>query len=100
MWARNGRELFYRARRDGSDLLMVVDIIMEPTFSSSRPRVLFQMDPYEISAVIRSYDVALDDKRFLLIKSDENDPIEKHVSQLNVILNWFEELKQRVPVEN
>lgn len=38
-----------------------------------------------------SYDVA-PDGRFLLIKGADETP----VTQLNLVLNWFEELKQRV----
>jgi hypothetical protein len=39
-----------------------------------------------------NYDVSLDGRRFLMVKgSDDN------LSQLNVVLNWFEELKRRVP---
>jgi hypothetical protein len=42
------------------------------------------------------YDVSPDGQRFLMLKSTEqagNAP-----TQINVVLNWFEELKQKVPV--
>jgi hypothetical protein len=42
-----------------------------------------------------NYDVSPDGQRFLMLK-----PIEQEQSaptQINVVLNWFEELKRRVP---
>ncbi len=39
------------------------------------------------------YDVAPDGQRFVMIKESE----EQQVGQINVVLNWFEELKRLVP---
>jgi hypothetical protein len=42
-----------------------------------------------------NYDVSPDGQRFLMLK-----PVETQTStptQINVVLNWFEELKRRVP---
>ncbi len=41
------------------------------------------------------YDVAPDGQRFLMIK--EADEGEGQLGQINVVLNWFEELKRLVP---
>ena len=41
-----------------------------------------------------SYDISVDDQRFLMVKPEER----ASVSQLNFVHNWFEELKARVPV--
>ena len=39
------------------------------------------------------YDVSPDGQRFLMLKAtDQPAP-----TQINVVLNWFEELKQKVP---
>ncbi len=40
----------------------------------------------------RQCDIAPDDERFLMI-----DQSGKSEGRINVVLNWFEELKQRVP---
>jgi hypothetical protein len=37
--------------------------------------------------------VAPDGQRFLMLKADEAQA----TTQINVVLNWFEELKRRVP---
>ena len=89
VWARNGRELFYR----NGDKMMAVDITTEPTFQAGTPRVQLE-GTFRLVAGTQgaNYDVSLDGQRFLMVQgSDAN------LTQLNVVLNWFEELKQRVP---
>jgi hypothetical protein len=41
-----------------------------------------------------NYDVSPDGKRFLMLKPSESA---EAATQINVVLNWFEELKRRVP---
>ncbi len=41
------------------------------------------------------YDISPDGQRFLMIK--EADEEEGQQAQINVVLNWFEELKRLVP---
>jgi hypothetical protein len=45
------------------------------------------------NSIGRTYSVAPDGRRFLMIKADGAAPI-----ALTVVLNWTEELKRRVPV--
>jgi hypothetical protein len=40
------------------------------------------------------YDVSTDGQRFLMVKAAEQA---SSATQINVVLNWFEELKQKVP---
>ena len=92
MWSRDGSELFYRT----GARLMVVSIQTTPAFHSSRSRELFEgpyVSPSTIGAVARTYDVAPDGQHFLMIEGGE----EEGGNQLHVVLNWFEELKRRVP---
>jgi hypothetical protein len=42
------------------------------------------------------YDVSPDGQRFLMIQSGEKQAA---ATQINVVLNWFEELKRKVPVK-
>ncbi len=46
---------------------------------------------------VHDYDVALDDQEFLMMKESEPAP---EPTQINVILNWFEELKRLFPTES
>jgi serine/threonine protein kinase len=85
LWARDGRELFYR----NGDATMGVTINPSPSFSPDRPRMLFRkaagLDlPY-------AFDVA-PDGRFLVIESLP-PPI---LGPMTVALNWSAELEQRL----
>ena len=42
-----------------------------------------------------NYDVSPDGQRFLMLKPTEQ--AQAAPTQINVVLNWFEELKRRVP---
>ena len=91
LWNRNGRELFYRS----GDKMMAVDIATQPGFAASKPRMLFE-GPYEPTPVtFPNYDVSPDGQRFLMLKPSEQE--QAAPTQINVVLNWFEELKQKAP---
>src|SRR6267378_3702839 len=86
VWARNG-ELFYR----NGDKMMAVGTTTRSTFSADKPKVLFE-GRYATYNTMPAYDVTPDGQRFLLAKTGEQGP-----QEINVVLNWFEELKRRVP---
>jgi serine/threonine-protein kinase len=89
-WNPSGRELFYRS----GDRMMAVNVSTRPSFTVGKPHVLFS-GPYEPTpATFSNYDVSPDGQRFLMLKPSET---EQAPAQINVVLNWFEELKRRVP---
>jgi len=91
LWNRNGRELFYRA----GNRMMAVEITAQPSFMAGKPKLLFE-GQYEPTLVSNAnYDVSPDGQRFLMLKASERQ--EAAPTQINVVLNWFEELKRRVP---
>ena len=61
--------------------------------AAGNPRLLFEGQCVH-SAVRTNYDVTTDGQRFVMIQASE----QQEVSQINVVLNWFEELKQQVPL--
>ena len=73
--------------------MMVVPIQTEPTFNVGKPELMFegsyvssQFDPdYQY------YDVSRDGQRFVMLKEMEQP------AQINVVLNWFQELERLVP---
>jgi len=87
VWHPKEQELFYR---NGS-ALEGVTIKTEPTFTAGSPAVLFTGN-YLTGLTRRQYDIAPDGQRFLMIKA-----VEGSTAQINVVLNWFEELKRLVP---
>jgi serine/threonine-protein kinase len=91
-WSRNGRELFYL---DLEGFLPTVDVDTTAGFRATAPRTILERRYFEPIGV-RSCDVSPDGRRFLMIKAAGGP--EGARAQIVVVLNWFEELKRRVPV--
>ena len=87
-WRADGRELFYRS----GGQMMAVDVLDSPNFSIGEPRRLFT-DIYDNSDQF-NYAAFPDGNRFLMIERDPRGDGQ----QVELILNWFEELTERVPV--
>jgi len=49
---------------------------------------------HSIPAGFQHYDISPDGKRFLMMK----EGLIQQQTPINIVLNWFEELKERVPV--
>jgi eukaryotic-like serine/threonine-protein kinase len=99
VWARNGRELFYLA--EASNRLTVVPVQTDgQTFIASSPAKVFDNGVTAFASPSRGFDIAPDGQRFLIIK--DNTAIDQTSTStpasMVVVLNWVEELKQRVPV--
>ncbi len=97
-WARNGKELFYV---DTAGYLMVSAVRTSPAFSADKPRRLFDTRPYRggtTGSNPRTYDVSLDGQRFLMVMGNTTGGAPSTPPLLVVVENWFEELKQRVPI--
>ena len=94
LWNPNGRELFYRS----GDKIMAVEIITQPSFSAGKSKVLFGGSYQPTPATLTNYDVSPDGQRFLMLKPSEQ--AQAAPTQINVVLNWFEELKHKVPTGN
>jgi eukaryotic-like serine/threonine-protein kinase len=91
VWNPNGRELSYRS----GDKMMAVDIATQPSFTVGKPRILFKGQYAPTTSTPPNYDVSPDGQRFLMLKATEQS--QAAPTQINVVLNWFEELKQKVP---
>jgi len=89
-WSRDGKELFY-VTGDA-----VVAVPTRPDGSFGAPRKLFDRTNYFLKYNFPSYDVAPDGRRFLMIRRDPGSV----PRQLNVILNWSEELDRIGPAGN
>ena len=85
-WARNGREMFYRS----GDKMMAVEVESGAAFRAGAPKMLF-----ERAGLTDGFDVAPDGQRFLVIKPNAAPA---QAGELRVVVNWFEELRRRVPL--
>jgi serine/threonine-protein kinase len=84
VWSRDGKELYYR----NGNKMMAATLETGPQFKVTGNIKLFEGRYLSLPSVI-NYDVA-PDKRFLMIQeTEESAPL-----GINVVLNWFDELKQ------
>jgi serine/threonine-protein kinase len=98
-WAPNGGALFYRVSGPGPMLrMMAVDVTLGHAFAAGKPRVLWEaMRPrYPGGTGGRTYDVAPDGRRFLMIQQRDSVP-QPPVTHVVLVQNWLEELKRLVP---
>jgi len=87
LWNRNGRELFFR----NGNKMMAAPIDTQVGFSAGTPKMLFQGQYVTLANSTPNYDVTADGQKFLMLKTTAPP------AQINVVVNWFEELKQKVP---
>lgn len=84
---------------------MAVSVIAESDFSLETPEILFQGEyfssvPFNIEGA--PCDIGPDGTRFLLIKAQGSAGDESTAGilrKINIVPNWFEELKKRVPAK-
>jgi eukaryotic-like serine/threonine-protein kinase len=93
MWAPDGKQLFYLK----GNRVMSVDLNGESALHPTKPRMLFEkaVSPSAADSGVwgHTYAVFPDGKRFLFV----DNVVQPEVRELRVVLNWFEELKARVP---
>jgi eukaryotic-like serine/threonine-protein kinase len=88
VWSRDGRELFFA--KEGA--LFATSVTLSGVFTSGPVRRLFS-GPYSFDEVTVNYDAAPDGQHFLVPRSR----IDSAPRQLELVLNWTEELKRLVP---
>ena len=94
LWNPNGKELFFR----NGDKLMAVDVATQTAFVPGTPRTLFQRRYERLAGPGPNYSVSADGQRFIMVKPADQQG--SAATQINVVLNWFEELKRQVPIED
>ena len=96
LWARSGRELFFLAL-DGT--LMSVSVTPGGAWKATLPTRVIERPIFRtISPSLRTYDVSLDDQRFLMIKDAAGSDQSATPPHIVVVQNWFEDVKRLVPV--
>ncbi len=71
-------------------------MILAPTFSAGRPRVLFENQlPAPSSSGLATYDVSADGQRFVMVRK----PFAAGGASINIVLNWAQELRSLAPAD-
>ena len=85
VWSPNGRELFYR----NGDAVMAVTVSANAELALGKPTRLFER------RFLDGFDVTPDGQRFVMVIPNESAP--PPPTQLNLVLNWGDELNRLVP---
>ena len=97
VWAPDGSELFYRVG-GGRNIFKSVEVTTDPAFTFTNERVL-PIEGFLIAFRSRDYDITPDGERFVFImpaeSTESGEPLRPRI---HIVVNWFEELKERVPV--
>jgi len=101
-WRPDGHEIFFMSPLDpkGQRRMMVVGFQSGTPPTIGSPRELFTFDPRQLASMDcvgrRCYDVAADGQRFYSVQY-QTPPPPAVVTHVNLIQNWFEDLKAKAP---
>jgi serine/threonine-protein kinase len=90
VWNPKGHELFYRNGKK----MMAVEYDAQKAFSAGKPKELFEGPYVPTPRSFPDYDISPDGQRFLMLRRAEEEQASSHIT---VVVNWVEELKQKVP---
>ena len=90
VWDTSGQRLFFRS----GNTMKVVTLEDETHFTFSAPQDLFT-EWFDRNKIVANYDYNAENQRFIIVKSQRKESIPM---QINVVLNWLEELKHLVPM--
>jgi len=94
LWSPDGTALYYST--DAGQHLVALDIRTEPTFVVGKP-VALPIEAIFGGGLARNYDVT-PSRQFVIVRAaGAADANQSWMQQINVVLNWDQELKQRVP---
>jgi eukaryotic-like serine/threonine-protein kinase len=103
VWSRDGNQIFYQSFAvAGTSRLFAVEVRTQPAFTFGKPM------PLAIEGITlppppthRNFDITPDGKQFIVVQASksQSDTNQSSIPQINVVLNWFTELQQRVPVK-
>jgi len=93
-WSPDGKEIYYLFR----GRLMVVEVTPGPELTLGKPRPLCEVPQGTTGrGPLRRYDISRDGSRFIFLADAEVEAKPQPVRQLQVVFNWFEELKRLAP---
>ncbi len=101
LWSPDGSELFYRRvfqAGAGARRIIGIDVSTNGAVTVTNEQAL-PIQGFLAFGTYRSYDIMPDGEQFVvIIPADQTETSESARPQINIVLNWFEELKERVPV--
>jgi hypothetical protein len=101
LWSHVCQEIYFQ----NGDAVMIVSYKTDLGFKPERPKVLFSGTyvhanlTYEPDGEFSPWDISPDGDRFLMIKELSPASSVEGPRRINIVVNWFEELKKLVPVK-
>jgi len=104
VWARDGSALFYRrsvsnAGGEQAAALFQVDVVRDGGRFSWRNERRLDISGFQAFGGLRDYDVLPDGQLLMVFPLGPAGSDELPPPRLDVVLNWFQELRARVPVD-
>lgn len=96
VWSRNGREVFFRSRNN--QIMVVPYTVKGDLFVAEKPR-LWSGRKLALTPTARGFDVAPDGKHIVATLPAEYSEEQKTQHHVIFLLNFFDELRRRVPTE-
>jgi dipeptidyl aminopeptidase/acylaminoacyl peptidase len=96
IWSRDGRELFYETQ--DNRIMAATYTAKGDSFAPDRPRLWSNTQIMDLFGTgISNLDLSPDGKRFAVIPKPEATAEQKGSVHVTVLLNFFDELRRRVP---
>lgn len=94
LWSRDGRELLFAAQ---IGTLWAVSVTTSPTIAFGTPVAVPRTFPGANVATPRTFDITRDGKTLGVLTAGQSPS--QTTDRIQVVLNWFEELKRLVPTQ-
>ncbi len=96
-WSRDGRELFFQDL-EANKIMVTTYQARDDSFAAASPKVWSDLRLVGLGQ--SSYDVAPDGKRLAVVLFADGTAERKRVTKVAFLLNFFDELRRRVPTEH
>jgi hypothetical protein len=94
-WSRGGRELFFRTL---DNRIMVASYTVKgDSFVTDKPRVWSEKQLADFGPIVPNYDLAPDGKRIAALIPIERPEAQQAQTHVVFLMNFFDELRRRVP---
>jgi len=100
MWSLDGRQLFVSQASGAGGSFAAFEVSTQQGFRASGPTLWPRPGAILIGGLPRNYDVLPDSQRFVIVVESGASSVSGSAgSRIEFVLNWFEELRARVPTK-
>jgi serine/threonine-protein kinase len=96
MWSRNGHELFFET--SDNHIMAAAYAVKGDSFVANKPRMWSEKQLGTATGGFVNVDLALDGKRIVALMPVETAEGQKAQSLVTFLLNFFDEVRRKVPV--